>query len=410
MKIETQKLAAGLSDLQISWIDRPEALVPLRPEWKNLADRVAADPFATPDWCAAWWRHFNSGRKLQCLIARENGALVAVLPFCLEMHWIGALPLRIARLAGIDPHCIIFQLASEAHVLRQVLQAALGHLIGDIRCDAVSFTPVSELSGHLSVLRGLCAEEPGFAACDQAAGSHVIFDLPDRFDEFLKRLSKKRSSQFRRDLHGLGEAFDMMATKISPDARAFDDFVHLHNQQWQAVGRGGHFVDWPGSVAFHLDVLRESDGLQLHVLNGTVDEDSAIPLASQFVLEASGRAHWRLPARRIDSIAERLSIGKVGLLLMIRQLIDDGVTLIEAGRGDYSYKLDYGGRSVPVHRLIVIPETPAGRMRLQLLLGWSDLLNLLYYRVWFLKLAPRLRKATGGKPRPLWRLWIRSRL
>ena len=47
--------------------------------------------------------------------------------------------------------------------------------------------------------------------------------------------------------------------------------------------------------------------------------------------------------------------------------------------------------------------------RFQLGLTQADLIHLLYYRVWFLKLAPRLRQKLGLKPRPLWRLWIRSR-
>ena len=45
---------------------------------------------------------------------------------------------------------------------------------------------------------------------------------------------------------------------------------------------------------------------------------------------------------------------------------------------------------------------------MRLLLWWSDQLHLLYYRIWFLKLAPRVARFRG--PRPLWRSWIRSQV
>jgi hypothetical protein len=93
---------------------------------------------------------------------------------------------------------------------------------------------------------------------------------------------------------------------------------------------------------------------------------------------------------------------------MVQELIGAGVTAIEAGRGGYDYKLSYGGRNVPVQRLLFYPAKQVWRARL--LLAWSDLLHLLYYRIWFLRLAPRMRRWFGLRPRPLWWLWIKSRV
>lgn len=394
--------------LVLTWVDRPEALAALDAEWQDLADRVGADVYMMPDWFAVWWRHFGAGRRLACLIARENGVLVGVLPFCVEPLWAGPWRVRMARLAGTDPHCILFRLPVEDRVAADLLLAALEHLTGPLGCGAVSFTPLSDRSDHLPRLLDLCAQTPQLALHDEPAGSHIVFDLPPDFDSYLGALSKKRRGQFRRDVKGLQDQFAMETTSTVPGATAFAAFVAFHNRQWQAVGRGGHFVDWPGSAAFYQDIAERSAArhwVQLHGQTG-----SGGPLATQFVLVAGQTGHWRLPARSLDPVAERLSAGKVGLLLMIERLIQQGVTRIEAGRGDYGYKLEYGGHSVAVHRLIVHPATTTARLRLRLLLAWSDILNLLYYRLWFLKLAPRLRKVTGGRPRPLWRSWIRSRL
>ncbi len=406
--------------IAVSWLDKPAELSALGTEWQDLADRVGADVFMRPDWMAVWWPHFGAGRQLACMVAHRDGVLIGVLPFVVERIWLGLLPLRIARLAGIDPNCIAFQLSLEDAWAKPVLQAAMLHLICNLGCSAVSFTPVSDVAGHLAILQGLSGQDlnldpghnpkrgPNLAVLDEEAGSHITFDFTPKFDDYLARLTKKRRGQFRRDVKGLKELFGMTQSHFVPNAEAFDDFIAFHALQWQAVGRGGHFVDWPGSAAFYHDLAAQTAAtklVQLDLMSGT---DGA--LASEFSLVAGHTAHWRLPARRLDADVDRLSAGKVVFLLMFERMIAGGITRIEAGRGDYGYKIEYGGQTVPVHRLIVSGGSRLARLRLKLLLRYSDLLHLLYYRIWFLKLAPRLRKLTGGRARPLWRSWIRSRL
>ena len=394
--------------LKISWIDRREDLVPLYTEWHELAKRTGADIYLTPDWFDVWWTHFGASRRLSCLVAHQGLQLVAVLPFSIETVWLGPVPVRLARLAGMDPHCMIFRLPLEPELSESLLHTALDQLWDVQRCHAISFTPVSDLSDLGPLLRSTCTNDVHLSLVDMPEGDHVIFDLPARFEDFLGGLSKKRRGQFRRDMKGLEDSFGQKTHVSYPTAAEFAEFVSFHNTQWQAVGKGGHFRDWPGSTVFYPDLAERTLGsqvVQLHMQTG-----SQAPLASQFALIAGLTAHWRLPARTLDPEAEKLSVGKVGLLLMIEALIAQGVTRIEAGRGEYDYKLSYGGQSIGVRRMIVSPATRVGRLRLRLLLGWADLLNLVYYRIWFLKISPRLRRLTGGQSRPLWRSWIRTRL
>ncbi len=394
--------------MEIAWVGRGEDLVPLQDDWQALAKRRQADIYLMPDWFDLWWEHFGDGRQLACLVARRGGALVGLVPFCIDRIRIGPLALRVARLAGTDPHCIVFHLPIEADVEAEVLAAGLDHLLGHLGCDLVSFTPVSGLSDLIPLVRHACSGRPTLSVADRSLGSHVVFDLPESFDQYLSGLSKKRRGQFRRDLKGLRDIYGMESSRVFPHADEFTDFTLFHTRQWQASGRNGHFHDWPGSAGFYCALAERMAGgghVQLHKLTGRTG-----PLATQFVLASGQTCFWRLPARTLDAEAERLSIGKVGLVLMIEQLISDGIRRIEAGRGEYDYKLAYGGTDIPVHRFVVSRATWAVGMRLRLLLAWADLLDLLYYRVWFLKLAPRLRRLTGGRPQPLWRAWIRTRL
>nr|WP_245218229.1 GNAT family N-acetyltransferase [Ruegeria sp. HKCCE3926] len=249
---------------------------------------------------------------------------------------------------------------------------------------------------------------PGLALTDTPAGTHTVFELPDTFEGYLANLSKKRRSQYRRDLKHLQNDHGLTTRMVHPDAHQFRDFVSFHNRQWQEVGKGGHFADWPGSAAFYCDLAdatqqgQETWFVEQHGRNG--------PLATQFCLVAGQTCHWRLPARSTDPELERLSLGKIGLVQMIEQLIAAGVTRIEAGIGAYGYKLVYGGESVPTHRLIVLRRSGISPVLLKLCLGWARVLHLVYYRLWFGRVAPRLRAVIPLKNKSLWSSWIKTRI
>ena len=401
-------MEGSLSGLDLSWVDTIAALEPLYPEWHALAGRVGADVYMFPHWFGPWWIHFGAARKPRVLVARRDGRMVGLLPFCMETIWAGPWPMRIARLAGTDPYCMVFTLPVEPAETDLVLKLALRDLLGRFGCAAVSFTPVSNQADHLAALQAL-AQTSELRVTDLPDGSHVMFPLPDSFETFLAtRLSKKRRSQFRRDFAGLEARFGMTSARSVPDAAAFAQFVAFHNQQWQAIGYGGHFADWPNSAAFYGAVCAGSDPDHGVGLFEQVGQDG--PLATQFALISGTTAHWRLPARSLDPEADHLSVGKVGLVLMIKTLIEAGYRRIEAGRGEYDYKLVYGGENVPVHRVVISHTGAFAGLRLRALLAWVDLMDIGFYKIWFKRIHPRLRKITGGASRPLWRAWIRTRL
>jgi hypothetical protein len=56
--------------------------------------------------------------------------------------------------------------------------------------------------------------------------------------------------------------------------------------------------------------------------------------------------------------------------------------------------------------MLIVGGTTRARAKTRLLNRWSDLLHLLYYRIWFSRIAPHLPLPR----RPLWRIWMRSHL
>lgn len=391
--------------LALTWITDLAGMEALQDEWQHLSQRVGADVYVLPEWILVWWRHFGKGRKSVCAVARVDGALVGVIPFALERHWLGPLPLRMARLAGSDPHCITFQLPLDPAWATDVLHKAARDLIDIWKCDGVSFSPVSDEACHLPQLLSLPEKDSGLAVMDEPAGTHVIVNLPDKFEDYFQSLKKRRRSEFRRNMSNLQEFYQMTSYELVPDAAEMDAFMDLHTEQWEAGGRGGHFADWPGSAAFYRDLASNAKVLRLdHLKSG----DRV--LATEMSLVAGSTLIQRLSGRALDADLERHGVGKVVFILMFERLIEQGITRLEAGRGKYAYKIEYGGYDVDVHRLIIRPSTALAKLKLDLLMRYINLFNLLYYRIWFLKLLPRYRKLTGAKPRPLWRSWIRSQL
>jgi CelD/BcsL family acetyltransferase involved in cellulose biosynthesis len=399
--------------LDLRWITDPAALMALRPEWQDLCTAVQAEIFLTPDWFDLWWVHFGGRLQLAAMAVRTEGRLVALLPFYTEMIWVGPFAFRVARLAGTDPHCITFNLPVLPELAEHVLSAAFSHLLGVGRCDVVSLTPVSDRAAFLPFVRNICEAGSDLTLTLDPDGSHVMFDLPDSFDAYLAGLSRNRRGQIRSDLRRLNSQFGMEAVETVPDEAGFADFVRFHNSQWQTVGKGGHFADWPGSAAFFGALSAQSRpgwGVRIDSLAGRTPKAEHVDLAAVFSIVCGKTCHARLPARSLDPEAHRLSIGKAGLVMMIKGMIGAGIQQVEAGRGEYDYKLSLGGKDVPVHRMLISSATQRAAVRLRFLLGWAQLIDLLHYRIWFKRIAPPLRRITGLPPRQLWRLWIRTRV
>lgn len=390
-------------EVTLTWADGPEALLALDAEWQDLVQRTGAEIFLTPLWFRSWLATRGRGRQVTSLLARCDGRLVGLLPFQIDRLWLGPFPLRIARLAGSDPHSLSFTLPVEPAFRLPVLRAALQGLLSRSRCAAISLTPVSGRADFLADLRAAAGALAPAVLTDSVIDSHVIFDLPDTFEGYLTgQLSKSRRSQFRQHVKRLEADYALLDRSFTPTSADFAAFEKMHAQQWQAMGKGGHFSDWPGMSAFFRHLSDRSSPGQGVVFDSQTGNFG--PIYTQFALISGKRCHWRLPARSLDDRAEKLSMGNIGMGLSIRHLIAAGITTIEAGRGRYDYKIAYGGQDVPVFRILISRGSPL------LLLAWVNLLDLCYYRIWFKRLAPRLRKALGLAPRPLRQFWIGSRI
>ena len=177
----------------------------------------------------------------------------------------------------------------------------------------------------------------------------------------------------------------------------------MHQAQWQAMNKLGHFEDWPASREFSWDLVRTFARTGRVRLVRLLADGKVLAYYWCFALNRT--YYWRLSARLVGEQWDQYALGRVGVVKMMEVAAADGVTAIEAGVGSYGYKENLNAKTFPLYSLAVSGRGPVSRLRARLTLACGDMLNFAYYRVWYLRIAPRV----GIFRRPLWRSWIRRR-
>jgi CelD/BcsL family acetyltransferase involved in cellulose biosynthesis len=378
------------------------------PEWEALVSELNGSLYLTPDWCRVWWRHYGDGRELRLILVRDEEGLAGVLPFFLDRVGLPFARARVAKLVGCDFTIAVVDPPVQPDVATEARARAIRQLFEHDKCDIVQIGPSSAASPQLEGLRRSAAEVDDVAQIirEGESGARTVFEIPHGFDAYLKSLSKNQRSNYRRNVNRLNKAyaFELDVVRGGPELeREFEAFAEMHQAQWNAVNKLGHFGDWPRSLEFTRDLVKTlARADRVRLIRLLADERV---VSYYFCFEFDGTYYWRLPARLVGQPWDQLALGRVGLIKMLEVAAEEGATSVEAGIGKYEYKEKLNAKTLPVHSLALCRKGLASRCRARLAIALGDLLQLAYYRVWFVRVAPRL----GVPLRPLWRSWIRSR-
>lgn len=386
-----------------------EALESGRKEWDDFVLSVGGDIYMTYDWCRIWWSYYGKKRILAVLIFRMNDQLAGILPFFIEQLGIGPVSIRTAKLLGSDFTLSLCHPPVRKAQAVEIFRSGLELLAKDYDCDAIFLAPVSEkyyalidlenASVHLQNILGNCRI--------RKISTHTLFHLPAQFDDYLQSLDKRQRGNYRRDMNLLNKDFRLATDVISerpPVANEFEDFVRMHEHQWKSENMMGQFGDWPRSIQFNRDLIQAQAKLERVRFYRLLADDTVV--SSQYCFVFGKSNYWRLPARVVGNSWDKYGFGRIGLISMIEENIQEGIKVIEAGQGHYDYKNHLGGCEYSLLSVRLIANKKGARLRTFLLEQLSRALQLFYYRIWFCRIAPRLKYFQ----RPLWEWWIRTRL
>ena len=378
-------------------------------EWDDCVAARAGSLYVTYDWLSIWWRHYGRGRALRIFLFRQAGRLVGLAPMFIERVRLGPVSIRLAKRVGADFALTMFALPLDPRFADLAYAKIIATLIEEERCAAVWFGFAPGDDPTAAALQRACALSQGGAVLTEAREQvpHMRFALPPTFAAYLAGLDKRQRQIYTRSRKQLEKDHDVSTAVVSVPEAASDAlarFRALHDAQWQAEGKLGHFGDWPGAAAFNTDLVAAMARCgRLRFVD--LIADGAV-VSSQYAFVFDGCCYWRLPARAIGSPWDRLGLGRLSLIQLIECMIGEGVVRIEAGMGHYDYKRQLGAEELICKSAVVVSTRGGDARRMRLFLMMSQALHLLYYRIWFLRLA-RFSPLRRG---PLWRTWVRMRL
>lgn len=385
-----------------------EELFGIRTDWDEFVASVSGDVYMTFDWCHVWWKHYGDGRALRVYVFRIDGRLVGVLPFFFETIWIAPAKIRLAKVVGSDSTVSMVNLAIELTNASEVLDYALGKLAETEKCDVIAIGPLGTNCGAYECLKGYSrACRRVQVLTDHFQGPYTIFSLPTSFEEYLATLDSGERKRIRKAFGLADRSFSWKRDVVTDGSyvqEEFEAFVRMHTAQWAGKGKLGHFGDWPGSVAFNAEMASTQGELGRLRLMRTIAD--GVVVSYQLSYAFAGRLHTRLPGRLVGPEWDKFGLGRLDWVKIVEMAIQENIGEIEGGGGNYTHKSNLGAKTHSLHSFIFTRINRLSRVKARILLHFSKILHYCYYRVWFLKLAPKFPL----KRRPLWKLWIRTRL
>ena len=380
---------------------------PYHAAWNELVRRSGADIYQTFEWCRTWWRHYGEGRRINLLLCFSGDDLVGVVPAFTEALWLGPARIRIAKLIGADFSLQLCNLPVMQDALDAVVSHAIRHFIGNGKCDVFLLGPLSGPAARMDEIVNAGRKEYDLVASAVCLGDSIStrFELPENFETYQDLIGSRQRGNYNRSWQQFSKNHKVEADTVMEFAdvrREFDAFQSIHEEQWAAENKLGHFGDWPKSAEFNRELV-ECFGKLGMVRFFRILADGEVA-CSQYCFRFRETNYWRLPGRACRPGWEKFSLGKMGLIRMIEASLTEGLSVVEGGRGHYDYKVQLGGVEWPLRTIQFTRRGFGVMLRVRLFLACARLLNLLYYKLLFLRLAPKFPLLKHS----LWSVWIRS--
>lgn len=381
-----------------------EDIVERQEQWDSFVESVNGDIYLTFDWCRVWWQFYGDKRLLRIAIFYQQQKIVALFPVFIETMWLGPVWLKLAKIVGTDFTMNIVSPAVRIDLAVEILLCMTAFLFSKEGCDAFYYGPLPGQHPAVQAIENnpACRNSLKFINI-KSLGNYTIFPVADTMDSFFSSLGKNAKKNIRKQLRKL-EASCQIELQMVNTPNAFLEFVKLHTAQWELANKLGHFGDWPEAKCFHIALVK-SQSILNHLRLFCLFADGK-PISYLYMYHFGMRYHSFLSARVCDIEWDKYSLGSLLHIMRVERAIEEGVNEIEAGRGHYSHKLHLGGKEFPLVSYLISKKSINSIFRTHLFYFFSRILNLLYYRIWFNRLAPKL----PFKRKPLWKLWIRTRL
>jgi CelD/BcsL family acetyltransferase involved in cellulose biosynthesis len=360
-----------MTECVVETIDDLARFEALRSEWNALlASSVSNGLFLTWEWLFTWWKHLSRGRRLQLVLVRRAGELVAAAPLALRPWRLRQLTpytgLEFAAMGpvGSDYLDILVHRDAQTPAL-----AALARYLAQ-RKLVLELARVERTTSQALGL-ALALKQHGWSATGTTTDTCPIIRLTGHsWDSYLASLGQEHRYNFRRRLKNLGKHGHVSFEPVQTEAQRQTGIallVSLHRLRWDERGGSGalHTDDL---VGFHVAFSRlafERGWLRLYVLrlNGE-------PAAAWYGFHYGGVFYFYQSG--FDPRFAKLSVGLVIMGLAIKSAIEDGAGIYDFLLGDERYKFLWAHEERELVRLCSYPPSLRGALYRRLMeLKWN---------------------------------------
>lgn len=318
------------------------------PDWKGL---LSSDPqrhlFATPEWNRVWWEEFGNGKDLFVLTAFRGDDLAAIVPLYRKIEE-GRRVLRFV--GGIDLTDYLGPICSYSD-RGEVAAALVGWLQDtDVEWDELDAHNMPVPFGFAEFLVER-ADAAGFDFALEQEETAAVLPLPGSWDEYLASLDSKQRHELKRKRRRIARDHPDASFRSSVPETAENDlrlFVEMHRG---AEGMKGHFMRAEVATFFErvAHAFAPNGWLRLEFLE---IGDRVIASTFGFVLNDS----YFLYNSAFEPDARRLSPGLVLVSELVKNSIEEGLSVFDFMRGPERYKYQLGAEAVPLNNLRILAE------------------------------------------------------
>jgi CelD/BcsL family acetyltransferase involved in cellulose biosynthesis len=329
----------------------------LQAPWTELLGASAsAGPFLTWEWMYAWWTHLRERSRLNLLVVRHRGQLVAVAPLRLtrrRLTWFSSLEFLGTGSAGSDYLDLIVRRGFEGVAIEALAEAIQAQNLA-LR---LSHLPAGSLASRLA--RRLV--QGSWTSDETHADVCPVISLADHtWDSYLASRGAAHRANVRRRIKAVTQTFDLrFGPEVSADDRreSLAMLATFHHRRW--IGdRGSTAFGTSDLQAFQRDATSralDAGYLRLYALrlDGRI---AGVMYAFTY------RNRFYFYQHGFDERYRKYSLGLVLMALTIRAAIDEGAIEFDLLYGVESYKRLWTTGTRPLSRLDLFPDRFGGRL------------------------------------------------
>ncbi len=355
-----------MSKLRVEEIQGIEALQALRDEWQVLFSAAQAVPFLSWEWMITWQEWFGQERTPRLVCAREGERLIGLLPLCQQERRLGPFTVRCLSFlgeeyVGADYLDVLALPGREQEAATEIFK----HLAQSASFDLLSLEGLAASSPSLPILVWQFGTDARFQyqltprdLCPQVRVTGTWEEVvqqsrrPHSFNKLIRRLRKIAGFDYR------------TITTAAEAGAAFERFLSLHQQAWQAQG-GSDAMGHAALQGFHRDlVLRMARAGLLRFEELWIEGACR---ASNYAF-SSGRRYY-LYQGGYDPGWAKQSVGLALDGLSLEDAINRGVSVCDFLRGAETYKFTWANET---HHTVTV-RVANHRLPVKLLLAGEQL-------------------------------------